>query len=99
MKVFITGATGFLGSYLARVLLSQNYDVRALKRPTSDLSLLGDAAAKIEWFDGDITDISSLEDAMEGVDQVYHAAAMLAFGGSSLDKMLKINYQTGAFFT
>ncbi|CAN5255379.1 SDR family oxidoreductase [soil metagenome] len=93
MKVFITGATGFLGSYLARVLVAQNYEVRALKRPTSDLSLLGDAAIKIQWFEGDITDISSLEDAMDGVEHVYHAAALLAFGGRSKDKMLKINVE------
>lgn len=93
MKVLITGATGFLGSYLARTLVAQHYQVRALKRPTSDLSMLGDAATKIEWIEGDITDIPSLEDAMEGVDQVYHAAAMLAFGGRSFDKMLKINVE------
>lgn len=93
MKVFITGATGFLGSYLAKALLSQQHQVRALKRPTSDLSLLGDAASQIQWIEGDITDIASLEEAMEGVDHVYHAAALLAFGGRSFNKMLKVNVE------
>ncbi len=93
MKVFITGANGFLGSYLAKALLLQGHEVSALKRATSDLSMLGDAAAQIKWHEGDITDVLSLEEAMEGAEQVYHAAAMLALGGDSLDKMLKINVE------
>lgn len=93
MKVFITGATGFLGSYLAKSLLLQGHEVSALKRPTSNLYMLGEAASQITWHDGDVTDIPSLEDAMQGIDQVYHAAAMLAFGGNSFEKMLKINVE------
>lgn len=93
MKVFITGATGFLGSYLAKALLLQGHEVSALKRATSDLSMLGEAAAQIKWHEGDVTDVLSLEEAMEGVEQVYHAAAMLAFGGKSFDKMLKVNVE------
>lgn len=93
MKVFITGATGFLGSYLAKALLAQGHEVSALKRATSSLYMLGDAANKITWHEGDVNDIPSLEDAMQGAEQVYHAAAMLAFGGNSFDKMLKINVE------
>jgi nucleoside-diphosphate-sugar epimerase len=93
VKVFVTGANGFLGSYLTKALLLQGHEVSALKRATSDLSLLGDAAKQVQWHEGDITDILSLEDAMEGAELVYHAAAMLAFGGDSFDKMLKINVE------
>ncbi len=93
MKVLITGATGFLGSYLARALVAQGHEVRALKRPTSNLYMLADVADRIHWYDGDVTDILSLEDAMEGVDHVYHIAALLAFGGRSFDRMLKINVE------
>lgn len=93
MKVFVTGATGFLGSYLVRTLVAQNYHVRALKRAKSDLSLLGDAATKVAWVEGDVNDIVSLEDAMEGVDQVYHAAALLAFGGRNFNRMYKVNVE------
>lgn len=93
MKVLITGASGFLGSYLAKKLLTLNYEVHALKRTNSDLSLLGEAAAQITWIEGDITDIASLEAAMNGIDHVYHAAALLTFGGGSFNKMLKINVE------
>jgi nucleoside-diphosphate-sugar epimerase len=93
VKAFVTGATGFLGSYLTKELLRQGHEVSALKRPNSDLSLLGDAANQVRWHEGDITDILSLEEAMEGAELVYHAAAMLAFGGNSFQKMLKINVE------
>jgi len=93
VKVFVTGATGFLGSYLTKELLRQGHEVSALKRANSSLLLLGDAAKQVQWHEGDITDILSLEEAMEGAEQVYHAAALLAFGGNSLDKMLKINVE------
>ena len=48
MKVFITGATGFIGSYLLRELLSQGHELLCLKRPTSDLSRLSDL--QVHWI-------------------------------------------------
>ncbi|MDX2002432.1 MAG: NAD-dependent epimerase/dehydratase family protein [Chitinophagales bacterium] len=89
--VLVTGATGLVGSYLTKYLLKANKQVRAIKRPSSDLSLLGDYVAQIEWVDGDVLDIVSLEDAMQGVEQVYHAAAFISFRPSQRQQMLKIN--------
>ncbi len=89
----ITGATGLLGSYLAKLLLSKGEKVRAIKRVMSDTSLLGEYADKIEWVEGDVLDIPSLEEAMEGVDYVYHCAASISFIPSEVDQMMRINIE------
>ncbi len=91
--VFVTGATGLLGSQLVKYLLKKNYQVRALKRSTSDLSLLNGFEHQIEWIEGDVLNILSLEEALEGVKQVYHVAGMISFIPSERDKMLKINIE------
>ena len=73
MKVFLTGATGFLGAHVARVLASQGAQLRVLTRKTSDLrNLEGIAADRVE---GDLRDPDSIERAMAGCDTVFHVAA------------------------
>lgn len=91
--ILVTGATGFLGSYLTRYLVQQNFKVRALKRATSDLSLLGEAKDKVEWVEGDVTDLSSLETAFQGVTKVYHVASIVGLGSTSFDKMMLANVE------
>lgn len=77
--VFVTGATGFLGSYLVKNLLKKGQPVRALKRKNSGFKLLGDYANQVEWVEGDVLDIPSLESALIGVDKIYNcASAMLS---------------------
>ncbi len=73
MKAFITGATGFLGSHVARVLAEQGADLRLLVRPTSDLKNL--EGLKAETVTGDLRDAASLEKAMSGCEVVFHVAA------------------------
>jgi len=90
-QIFITGATGLVGSYLARLLLKKGYRVRALKRAKSKMDLLGPDAERIEWITGDVLDIPALEDAMEGVDQVFHCAAMVSYDPKHLKEMMAIN--------
>lgn len=87
----ITGATGLLGSNLAKLLLSKGEKVRAIKRVMSDTSLLGEYADKIEWIEGDVLHIPSLEEAMDGVDYVYHCAASISFIPKEVDQMMRIN--------
>lgn len=53
MKVFVTGASGFIGGYLVRQLLSDGHELLCLKRATSDLSALGDCAEEVRWTDTD----------------------------------------------
>ena len=73
MKTLVTGATGFLGSHVARSLQARGEDVRVLVRPSSDLRALEGLDA--ERFQGDLRDRSSLDGAMSGVTRVYHVAA------------------------
>ncbi len=91
--IFITGATGLVGSYLARLLLKKGYRVRALKRENSEMDLLGPDAERIEWVTGDVLDIPALEDAMEGIDQVFHAAAIVSYDPKYLKDMMTINVE------
>ena len=76
--ILITGATGFLGSYLAKSLINKGEKIRALKRSTSGLELLGDYASKIEWVEGDLLDVTSLEKAVEGIEKIYHCASIIS---------------------
>jgi dihydroflavonol-4-reductase len=73
MLAFVTGATGFLGSHVARVLAEQGADLRLLVRPTSSLRNLEGLNA--ETATGDLRDPVSLEKAMAGCDTVFHVAA------------------------
>ena len=73
MIAFVTGATGFLGSHVARVLAQQGAQLRLLVRPTSNLKNLEGLNA--ETATGDLRDATSLEKAMAGCDTVFHVAA------------------------
>ena len=73
MLAFVTGATGFLGSHVARVLAEQGADLRLLVRPTSDLRNLD--GLKADRVVGDLRDPASLEKALAGCDVIFHVAA------------------------
>lgn len=89
--ILVTGANGLVGSYLVRQLIDRGEKVRGLKRATSNLALLGNYATRIQWAEGDITDIFSLEEAMKDVEQVYHVAALISMRTSDADEMLRVN--------
>lgn len=72
MKVLVTGATGFLGSEIARELIRQGHSVRVLVRKTSKLD--GLAGLALEKVEGDINDAASVERALEGVQALIHTA-------------------------
>jgi len=89
---FLTGATGFLGSNIARALLDNGHEVRAIRRPTSSMDLISDCTERIDWIEGDVLLPESLEAGMEGADGVIHAAAFLGFDGKkSEDQLMDVN--------
>jgi len=71
--ILITGASGFLGSAVARCLVTAGHDVRALVRPTSPRLNLADR--RIEIVEGDLRDANSLARAMAGIRYLFHVAA------------------------
>ncbi len=103
MKIFITGATGLVGSHIAYYLLTKGYAVRALRRSASSLKTTQAVFAcydngttlfnQIEWVDGDTTDYYSIEENLEGIDMVYHAAALISYWPREFAQMEKINVE------
>ncbi|HEY6302575.1 MAG TPA: NAD-dependent epimerase/dehydratase family protein [Terriglobales bacterium] len=73
MLAFVTGATGFLGSHVARVLAEQGAELRLLVRPTSDLCNLD--GLDVDRVVGDLRDSVSIEKALSGCEVVFHVAA------------------------
>ena len=73
MKVFLTGATGFVGHHVAQELASQGSQLRLLVRKTSNLANLEGIAG--ETHVGDLSDPESLRPALAGCDAVMHVAA------------------------
>jgi dihydroflavonol-4-reductase len=73
LKAFVTGATGFLGAHVARVLEKQGAELRLLVRQTSDVRNL--EGLKADRATGDLRIPESFEKAMSGCDTVFHVAA------------------------
>jgi len=91
-KVLVTGGTGFLGAYIIRELVAKGYSVRAIRRNNSLPAFISpDILEKVEWFPGDILDVTSLEEAMEDSGAVIHAAARLSFASRDRREMFSTN--------
>jgi len=73
MTTLVTGATGFVGSHVARQLVTAGHPVRILARKNSNLQPL--EGFSVERVEGDLRDAVSLERAMRGVRRVFHVAA------------------------
>ncbi len=73
MQAFVTGATGFLGSHVARALADQGADLRLLVRANSNTRNIADL--KADLVTGDLRDPASLEKGTAGCDVVFHVAA------------------------
>ncbi|MEZ2337110.1 NAD-dependent epimerase/dehydratase family protein [Mucilaginibacter sp. RCC_168] len=90
--ILITGATGFLGAELAKLLVNSGQHIRCTKRSTSRIpALLTPYQTQIEWVDADMLDIFALVDALEGVTQVYHCAAWVSLKQADKDPMINTN--------
>ena len=73
MKALVTGATGFLGSAILRLLVSEGYDVRVLVREIADMRNLENFDVKV--IKGDLQNTDSLKTAVNSCDQLFHVAA------------------------
>lgn len=98
--ILVTGGTGLVGSHLLLDLSRKGYSVRAMRRSESSLHVPErvfkeepELWKKIEWVEGDVTDVYSILEALKDVDQVYHAAALISFSPSDRERMEKINVE------
>ncbi len=76
MRCLVTGATGHLGSFLTRRLVADGHDVAIMIRPESDLSTLGEAAARVHQIRGDLSNPASVAKDIEAfaAETVFHLA-------------------------
>lgn len=88
-KIFVTGATGFVGSNLVKRLADNGNEVTILARQKSDHPFLSDL--NVKKIIGDITNIESVKKGMEGCDFVYHVAAFISFNKYDFDKLYSVN--------
>src|SRR5690242_11368690 len=91
MLAFVTGATGFVGSHVARALAAQGADLRLLVRSGSDLRNIQELQA--ERVMGDLRDAASLKKAVTGCDVVFHVAADYRLWVRDPDEMYRSNVE------
>jgi dihydroflavonol-4-reductase len=81
MTSLVTGASGFVGSHVARLLVERGVQLRLLVRPQSNLKALEGLPAEKVY--GDLRDPQSVDAAVEGVERVFHVAADYRLGASN----------------
>lgn len=91
MLAFLTGATGFVGSHVARTLVAQGADLRLLVRSSSDLRNIKELQA--ERVVGDLRDAKSLKRAVAGCDVVFHVAADYRLWVRDPEQMFRSNVE------
>lgn len=88
--ILVTGASGLVGSHLVKELVAAGKQVRAIYR--SDIPVIA-GADKVQWVKADILDTMSIEEAMAGITEVYHCAAIVAFNAKQKDLMHRTNIE------
>ena len=91
--VLITGASGFLGQHLVKYLVSKNVNIRALYFNTVPTTVLYQLPG-VEWMQCDLLDVFAVEEAMKGITEIYHCAAIVSFDPKTHEKMLHFNVES-----
>jgi dihydroflavonol-4-reductase len=102
--IFVTGGTGLVGSHLLYDLVRSGKTVRALKRKKSSVenvekvfsyyaSNYKELVKRIEWVTADLMDVYSLMNVLDGVDYIYHCAAMVSFEPKHEAEMMRSNIE------
>jgi len=91
MKAFVTGATGFVGSHVARALAQQGGNLRLLVRSSSRTDNIADLRAEVEM--GDLREPESLKNAMRGCEYVFHVAADYRLWVRDPEQMYRANVE------
>jgi dihydroflavonol-4-reductase len=88
-KTLVTGATGFVGSHLARALARRGDELRLLVRRDADEVLLG--GVPFERVTGDVTDRRAVRRAIEGTERVFHVAGMTSMRAADSERLFEVN--------
>ncbi|HNP18058.1 MAG TPA: NAD-dependent epimerase/dehydratase family protein [Fulvivirga sp.] len=91
--ILVTGANGLLGSFTCKALLKEGFDVLALVRSDSDLSLINGLLDKLQIVEGDILDPECLYESLKNVTAIVHCAAVVSFHQSDKELMNTVNIQ------
>lgn len=91
--IAVTGANGLLGSFIVRMLIQHQEPFLAIKRKDSDISLLSDVNEEIAWFDADVLDIVSLNEAFRNVTHVIHTAAIVSYNPRRANQLMEVNVE------
>ncbi len=93
--VLVTGASGFIGTHLVRALSAAGKSVRALynsRQPSPELSTL----PGVEWMKCDLLDVYAVEEAMQGIRDVYNCAAIVSFQRADRARLMHVNVESTA---
>ena len=94
ITVLVTGGTGFIGAYIIQELITKGYSVKALHRRNNfPFYISKETLSKVEWIQGDILDVVTLENAMDNVDAIIHSAAIVSFDKKLREQMYRINVE------
>jgi nucleoside-diphosphate-sugar epimerase len=100
--IFVTGGTGLVGSHVLLKLAQQFKEFKALKRASSSLDVCksiftyynaDELFTKINWVDGDVNDIPSLEEGMKDCNLLLHCAGIVSFSPSDIELLKKVNIE------
>jgi len=89
MRILITGATGFIGGYLAESLINDGHNVKTLVRKDSNLAVLNNIGADIVY--GDITDFENVYKSVNNCDLIFHLAALTSHHKASKKDYINVN--------
>jgi nucleoside-diphosphate-sugar epimerase len=98
----VTGGTGFLGAHLLYQLLNDGAEIRAIKRPDSNMDLLNrvfrfykvsleDLPGEIEWVNADLNDPFAMAECLHQIRDVYHVAGKVSFLPADREELIQVN--------
>jgi dihydroflavonol-4-reductase len=93
--VLVTGGTGFLGAYIIQQLIQKGYTVKATKRSNSVMPFFieQNIIQQVQWVNTDVLDVVGIEMAMQNVQAVIHAAAIVSFNSKDAARMEQVNVE------
>ena len=90
-KIFLTGGTGFLGSYILRFLIRDGHEIYATQRTHSKMDHIADIKDQINWTICDIEDVDQYDELIDNETIIIHAAAKISFDKKHQGKMHRVN--------